>query len=128
MPPTYEYECTKCASGFDIIKGVSEIDSPEECPGCQSYDTKRNISRTHFYGASDWDNKEFNRGLGIVTRNKKHRDKEARARGLVEVGNEDMNKFMDSQDKKLDAANEERSEKVMEGVVYGINEELRKAR
>lgn len=125
---TYEYVCNKCDTSFDIIKRVAQIDDPEECPKCECYDTKRLISRTHFYGASDWDTKEFNPGLGVVTNSRKHRDKIARERGLVEVGNEDMNKFIASQDKKLDADLEERSEKALEGVVYGINEELRKAK
>lgn len=126
--PTYEYACNKCLKEFDIIKRVVQIDDPEECPACESKDVKRHISRTHFYGASDWDNKEYNPGLGIITRNKKHRDREAKARGLIEVGNEDVHSHMDRQDRKLEADSDERSEKALEGVVYGINEELRKAR
>lgn len=122
----YPYRCEHNHE-FEVTKSVRFIDDPENCPTCGKIGV-RYISRTHFFGASDWDTKEFNRGLGIVTRNKKHRDREAKARGLIEIGNENIDKFMDSQDKKLDQANEERSEKALEGVVYGLNEELRKAR
>lgn len=103
------------------------IDEAENCIICGKIGT-RYISRTHFYGASDWDKTEFNPGLGVVTRNSKHRDRIAKQRGLVEIGSENFDKFSDSQDKKLEADNNARHEKAMEPVVYGLNEELRKGR
>jgi putative FmdB family regulatory protein len=90
--PTYPYECKDCAHKFDIVKTVSRIDEVEQCPSCNSDKTGRYLTRFHFYGASDWDKAEYNPGLGMVIRNKRHRRDEAKARGMIEIGNEDPDK------------------------------------
>lgn len=95
----YPYRCAACSATFEVIKAVAEIDNPEVCIKCSS-PAERYIARTHFYGASDWDKAEYNPGLGMVTRNAKHRRDVAKARGLEEVGNESaetMHKHFDSQ-------------------------------
>lgn len=59
------------------------------------------MSRTHFYGASDWDKAEYNPAFGKIIKNRKHREQEAKARGMVEVGSEDVEKIHDHYDKQL---------------------------
>lgn len=125
--PTYEYGCITCRHEFDIIKTVSMIDNQEFCPKCNSVETERYISRTSFYGASDWDNVEYNPGLGIVTKNAKHRAREAKARGLIEVGNESFETVSKELEAKSTAISDARWEKTMEGVRYGLKKEMEKA-
>lgn len=122
----YPYECPELHQ-FEVVKSVRNIDDPENCPTCGKLST-RYIALSHFYGASDWDKQEYNPGLGMVTRNSKHRAREAKARGLIEIGSEDCDKICNAQDKKLEDADNERHEKAMEPVVYGINEALRKSK
>ena len=85
--PTYPYECPACQETWEVSKRLSDIDLPESCPNCQTAGN-RYISRTHFYGASDWDKAEFNPGLGCVVKNKQHRAEICKRRGLVEIGND----------------------------------------
>lgn len=100
--PTYEYQCITCKHDFDIIKSISMLDDPEACPKCSSKETERHISRTHFYGASDWDKAQYNPGLGVVTKNAKHAARIAKDRGLIEVGNEPLAKVMQDNEKRRD--------------------------
>ena len=92
--PTYAYGCKECKKEFDVIKSFSEFNNPEFCPGCKSGNVERFISRTSFYGASDWDKVSYNPGLGVVTKNAKHAAKIAKARGLIEVGNDSCENIM----------------------------------
>lgn len=97
----YCYRCTNadCATEFEVIKSVAEIDRPEKCEKC-GLPAGRYIGRTHFYGASDWDKAEWNPGLGMVTRNARHRKDEAKARGMEEIGNESPDKMHDHFEKQ----------------------------
>jgi putative FmdB family regulatory protein len=85
--PSYPYRCITCQHPFEIVKRVAEIDNPESCPECGN-PADRYISRTHFYGAGDWDKAEWNPGLGCVTKGARHRKEMARQRGMEEVGND----------------------------------------
>ena len=89
----YPYRCT-CGNEFEAIKAAKNIDDIEVCPDCGHNCTKENryIDRTHFYGASDWNSLEYNPAFGkAVTRSEAK--KEASRRGMIEVGNEDLNKY-----------------------------------
>lgn len=124
--PTYEYKCSQCCETFDIIKSVKELNDPECCPQCSGFKVERMICRTHFYGASDWDKAEYNPGLGVVTKNAKHRDKLARERGMIEVGNESLEKTMDSQAKKLEGIVAEAEKPAFDKLEYGLKKEMGK--
>jgi putative FmdB family regulatory protein len=124
--PTYGYIC-KDGHRFDIIKSVRMIDDPESCPDCQSLETKREIQRTTFYGASDWDNVTYNPGLGCVTRNAKDAARKAKERGLVEVGNEDLGKTIAAQERKLEATTEEKFESSFKSMEYGLKKDVFKS-
>jgi putative FmdB family regulatory protein len=81
--PLYEYACNNCEKSFEVVKRMSELEretyGSQECPSCGLTNTYRMISRTHFYGASDWDKAEYNPGLGCITKNSRHRDRIAKA-------------------------------------------------
>jgi putative FmdB family regulatory protein len=51
--PIYEYECKDCGKEFEKLMGFSDpdIESPE-CPGCESRQTHRRISKVSSYGGS----------------------------------------------------------------------------
>lgn len=86
--PAYPYRCSDPACGhtFEVCKPLAQINDTERCEKCKA-PAERYISRTHFYGASDWDKAEFNPGLGCVTKNAKHRREIAKRMGLEEAGN-----------------------------------------
>jgi putative FmdB family regulatory protein len=115
----YPYRCPSCSKEFEVVKSVKDINVIEYCPQCADAGD-RYIAQTHFYGASDWDRQEYNHGLGCVTKNSKHRDQIAKERGLIEIGNEDCEKTMASQDKKLEQNIEEKTKDSYDALEYGL--------
>jgi len=97
----YPYECNKCRKEWDVYKPLADIDRKEVCLCCGSDDTIRRIALTNFFGADDWDKAEYNPAFGKVIRNRKHRDAEAKARGMIEIGNEKTEDIHKSADKTL---------------------------
>jgi putative FmdB family regulatory protein len=124
--PTYEYLCSLCKTNFDVVKSIKELDEVETCPACAAHETVRTISRTHFYGAADWDKAQYNPGLGIVTRNSKHAYREAKSRGLIEVGNEPAEKLLAAQEKEFSDAQDRAFNKSWEKMEYGLKKEMGK--
>ena len=118
--PTYPYGCTECKHEFDVIKPFSEFENVEVCPKCSSPKTERYIGRTHFYGASDWDNVQYNPGLGVVTRNAKHAARVAKERGLIEVGSESCDNIMSENEKKRTKEIDERFEEAFAPVQHHL--------
>jgi putative FmdB family regulatory protein len=91
--PTYDWFCAKCDVEFETIQSIKEYDGTTVCEDCGTPTKERIFSpNVTFIGASV-ENAEFNHGLGIVTKNSKHRRDEARARGLEEVGTERVEKI-----------------------------------
>ncbi len=94
--PTYDYVCAKCDSDFDVIKRVAHLDAAEYCPQC-SGPGERRISRVGIINAGDW-KPAYNPGLGCVVNSRAHqreilRQREGEGRGLIEVGNEPIEKI-----------------------------------
>lgn len=123
--PSYPYLCQNCNHRWDVVKSVRQIDDREMCPTCQSLDNRRYLTPVNFNGASDWDRAEFNPGLGCIIKNQKHRERVAKERGLVEVGNEDVSKFVTSQERQLAKETDARTEAALEPVVHGVKKILR---
>ena len=42
--PVYEYVCHKCDSRFDLLRPISQADSPVSCPQCHAEGAKRALS------------------------------------------------------------------------------------
>lgn len=93
----YPYLC-KCGTEFDVTKTIHQIDLVEECPSCHSI-AERIIASGSFYGEKDED-ASYDPALGCIVKNQIHRRKIAKDRGLIEVGNEDMNKWYDNKTKE----------------------------
>jgi hypothetical protein len=100
----YVYKCSHCNKETDIIKSVTEIDRLEKCECGHIMDKdERTISfRGIFQGEKDWDKAEFNKGLGCITKNAKHRRQICKERGLEELGNEPIDKFHKDMDARRD--------------------------
>lgn len=102
----YEYHCPECRKRFDVIKSASEMEREETC-GCGAVARRQFVpSRVHFIGTAV-QHPEFNPGLGCIVKNSKHRTEVAKQKGLVEVGNEPVDKIH----KHFEREREERREK-----------------
>lgn len=42
--PVYEYQCQQCDKRFEVLRPMSQIDAPAECPRCAAPNAKRAIS------------------------------------------------------------------------------------
>lgn len=83
----YEFKCNECGKVFDEVRKVAQMNEPATCP-CGGLASRQFApGRIHLFGTSV-EHPEFNHGLGMVIKNKKHRKDEARARGMEEIGNE----------------------------------------
>lgn len=87
----YEYSCSNCEIILEIRKRISLCDEAEHCQTCGKLLTKL-ISLTHSYGAKP-DEPKFNAAFGKVLTYSQAK-KEAKARGMIEVGNEDVKKHL----------------------------------
>ncbi len=105
--PTYPYECKFCLYHFDIMKTVASIDDDEPCPECDSA-TDRLIARNQsFYGADQWDCVGYDPAFGQIIKDNSHRKRLAKEKGMIEIGNEPVDKmhrhFETQLDKDLDS-------------------------
>lgn len=66
---------------------MAELDRFEGCPECAAHcdPSTRLMQRFGFTGASDWNRKEFNHGLGVAC-TPKQAEKIAKARGMEPIG------------------------------------------
>lgn len=87
--PTYDWYCGTCNESWEVMTLISRRDDPSECPTCHKVGARGSCYVTQVHGsAGDWNRVEFNPGLGQWTKSRKHTAQIAKAKGLVEVGNE----------------------------------------
>lgn len=87
-----------CGAHWEVVKRVAEIDNPEFCPKCKTHGVRYIAGRQSFYGA-EVEDAYYCPALGTVVKNKNHRKKIAKDRGLEEVGNDDPPNNFDSYEK-----------------------------
>jgi putative FmdB family regulatory protein len=85
--PTYEFFCEKCDIEFEVTKSIKEYKTPEACTACGNVATKL-FSKSVFFTGTKIEDAEYNPGLGIITKSKKHRDEVVKQKNLIEIGNE----------------------------------------
>lgn len=83
----YEYFCSKCDRKFEVIKPISQFNSPEKCEKCRKPVIKL-VSSGIFFTGTKIEDAEYNPGLGVITKSKKHRDELVKRKNLIEIGNE----------------------------------------
>ncbi len=50
--PIYEYRCQDCDDKFEVMRSMSQADSPIECEHCHGNHTKRMLSTFNAHGES----------------------------------------------------------------------------
>ncbi|MBI2919424.1 MAG: zinc ribbon domain-containing protein [Chloroflexi bacterium] len=50
--PLYEYSCTSCGHGFEVLRAMAQADDPAICPRC-SNSGKRRMSRVASFAKGD---------------------------------------------------------------------------
>jgi putative FmdB family regulatory protein len=95
----YEFNCP-CGNNFTEVRRLSERHQPATCAECSAEVLKREIpSRTGgFTGAADWDTAHYNPALGKVVKSYAEGRKEAKRRGMTEIGDEPVEKIHKSFD------------------------------
>lgn len=88
----YEYECSSCDLVIEITKSASDYRRDEKCNCCGKQMTAVVtggggilLKRTEF--------PEYNPAFGTVVRNSTHRKELAKQRGVVEIGNESIDRL-----------------------------------
>ncbi len=94
----YPYLCDNCANKFEVIKSVKAIDDHETCPTCKCSATRTIAVNQMFHGANDWNTAHYNHALGMHVRSNKEAQRIARERGMIEIGNESVEKIHKSFD------------------------------
>lgn len=84
--PTYDFNCSTCGD-YEIFTSIKAYTGKEPCPSCGKSGDRVFVRNGMFMGAGV-ECAEYNPGLGMVVKNKKHREEVCRQRGLVEIGNE----------------------------------------
>lgn len=90
--PYYPYKCHDCGEKFEVIKQISAIDDVEACPSCSATRTERCIGRVNFKGEGDWNQLDYHPAFGKPM-TPMQASKEARRRGMIEIGNEPPDKI-----------------------------------
>lgn len=100
----YEFKCKHCGEKFDVVKSAIEFSRTEPCD-CGNVADLIITGGAGFMGAKV-EHEEYCPALGCRVKNSQHRKEIAKERGLIEVGNENMDKYYD----KMEAEREKRLE------------------
>lgn len=99
--PIYDYRCKNCQDTFEVTKRIAQADEVETCPHCNSECDKdcRYISRPkEFYGEKP-DEAFFSHALGKWVKSRKDQARQAKDKGWIEVGNDDVQRSHDRFDR-----------------------------
>jgi putative FmdB family regulatory protein len=92
--PLYDYMCGACSAEFSVVKSMADIDNIEPCPACQA-DCDRSCrlitTAKEFYGEKP-EEPFYSVALGKWVKGNRDNRKQAKERGLIEVGNESIEK------------------------------------
>jgi putative FmdB family regulatory protein len=102
--PIYDYRCKKCKEPFEVLKSIRESDNMELCPHCNSECDKTHrviLCGKEFYGEKP-EEPFYSIALGKWVKGISDNRRQAKARGLIEVGNEKVDKMLDRSDRERD--------------------------
>jgi len=118
--PIYPYVCNSCGEKQDVISSIDGLKNIEphcsQCGELMGSACRRIADRQFFYG--DFEEAQWNPGLGCVTKSKTHRKEICKARGLVELGNDIA---PDQMFKEQDKQEENRTKALTEDIMRGLN-------
>ena len=90
--PTYEFYCRPCNAIDEIVRPMSQAKDPYRCPDCKS-ETKRHYTPPQVITEGE-QIPYLHPAFGTVMTDNQAK-KEAKRRGLIEVGNEDVAKHIE---------------------------------
>lgn len=96
----YEQECTSCGNKFEVVKPASEYDTIEICK-CGAEAKRVPFPRKIHLSNTAVQSPYFNHALGQVCTDNEAR-KIAKERGMIEVGNERVDKHVQSAETNYD--------------------------
>lgn len=120
--PTYDYKCKECSADFAIVKSMAEIDNIEHCPSCKiACDKSHRIIKTakEFYGEKP-DEPFFSQALGKWVKGNTDMRRQAKARGLIEIGNENVDKMYESAERSREKTANDRWRSITDPTPYQI--------
>ncbi len=93
----YEAKCNQCSIKIEYLRSYQKREETPLCPRCL-LQTERVISAPAFtpsvWGDSQWQGR-YDRGLGVVLKDKAHRDRLMQERGLYEATLSDTDNSFD---------------------------------
>lgn len=108
--PIYRYRCPICDSIFDIIRPISECDLLTTCTTCKSEGidkSNRMLGTPVFFGEKQQE-PFYSIPLGKMVSGNIEMRKIAKERGMIEVGNENIDKLCNESDNYREQKSKER--------------------
>jgi putative FmdB family regulatory protein len=102
--PTYRYKCPACSLEVDIVKTVAAIDNTECCENCHGdlLPNHRLLGACIFFGEKP-EEPFYSIPLGKMVSGKSEMRRIAKERGMIEVGNENVDKINRCADNEREA-------------------------
>lgn len=113
----YPYACPK-GHRFEVIKPLSAIDNEERCECGEVSERQIGLTRLDKTSAGGWNQQSYNPALGQWTKSTKHARDIAKAKGLIEVGNEPPENIHKHFDKQREETRTQRYEDALRDKVY----------
>jgi hypothetical protein len=93
------YSCALCDVTTTVTKRIADIDREERCPHCAAT-MCREVQAVNFTGHRNWDCTPHDPVFGCRIESHAHRKRLAKERGMIEIGNETVDK-MEKHNSKL---------------------------
>jgi putative FmdB family regulatory protein len=103
--PIYDYRCKSCGHDFDVTKRIADVDQLESCPSCSKEcdGSCRLITKAKEFFGEKPEEPFYSIPLGKWVKGTKDMRRQAKAKGLIEIGNEDVNKLHDRSDREKES-------------------------
>lgn len=120
--PIYDYKCKVCEDTFTVSKCIADADMIEDCPHCEAKcDKSCRLITTgkEFYGEKP-EEPFYSLPLGKWVKGKNDMRRQAKAKGWIEVGNENVEKLHDSIDRDREKRSQDRYQSIYDTGTYQV--------
>jgi putative FmdB family regulatory protein len=120
--PVYDYKCKHCEDTFEVTKRITDADMIESCPHCEAPCDKtcRYIATPkEFYGEKP-EEPFYSIPLGKWVKGKNAMRREAKQRGMIEIGNENVEKLHDSVERDREKRSRDRYRSIYDTGPYQV--------
>lgn len=107
---TYRYRCPICDMTFDIVRPISECDDLTTCPTCKSegIDKSNRMLGTPIFFGEKQQEPFYSIPLGRMVSGTNEMRRVAKERGMIEIGNDNIDKISDTADNDREAKSKAR--------------------